>query len=223
MTADERPGWAYRFARRGYPVIVPDWPGHGRSGSLNLDTLTGEMVCQGLASMIADLPGPVVLVNHSMGAALGWRIAEICGDQVTAIIGVAPGPPGNIQPAPEIISENNDRALLRQNPRKIKRMKQIGLTMFRVVRLLDPRLFDALHHAHCVLCRLSCGNLRVGDRCTDADGLTKKKLDLKHRDDQSDSELAPTPFTRAMGNCATPTPAHVLIMPPPSLPPLSTV
>jgi pimeloyl-ACP methyl ester carboxylesterase len=113
MTADERPGWAYRFARRGYPVIVPDWPGHGRSGSLNLDELTGEMVCQGLASMISDLPGSVVLVNHSMGAALGWRIAELCGDQVTAIIGVAPGPPGNIQPAPEIISETEETVILR--------------------------------------------------------------------------------------------------------------
>ncbi|HEY4050340.1 MAG TPA: alpha/beta fold hydrolase [Acidobacteriaceae bacterium] len=113
MTADERPGWAYRFVRRGYPVIVPDWPGHGRSGALNLDTLTGEMVCQGLASMIADLPGPVALVNHSMGGALGWRIAELCGNQITAIIGVAPGPPGNIQPAPEVLSETDDTVVLR--------------------------------------------------------------------------------------------------------------
>ena len=31
-TADGRPGWAYRFAERGYRVVVPDWPGTGRSG-----------------------------------------------------------------------------------------------------------------------------------------------------------------------------------------------
>jgi hypothetical protein len=41
------------------------------------------------------------------------RIAEICGDQVTAIIEVAPSPPGNIQPAPEIISETEDTVVLR--------------------------------------------------------------------------------------------------------------
>jgi alkylhydroperoxidase/carboxymuconolactone decarboxylase family protein YurZ len=31
------------------------------------------------------------------------------------------------------------------------------------------------HHTYCVLCRFPCGHLRVGDRCTDADGLTKDK------------------------------------------------
>jgi pimeloyl-ACP methyl ester carboxylesterase len=124
MTPDRRPGWAYRFASHGYPVIVPDWPGHGRSGALDPDTLTGEIVCQGLASMIAELPGPVVLVNHSMGAALGWRIAELCGDKVTAIVGVAPGPPGNIQPEPEILSETDDAVALRTPFRTLTLKKQ---------------------------------------------------------------------------------------------------
>ena len=32
-TPDGRPGWAPYFAARGYRVMVPDWPGVGRSGA----------------------------------------------------------------------------------------------------------------------------------------------------------------------------------------------
>ncbi len=45
-TANGEPGWAYEFVRRGYPVVVPDWPGIGRSGSIPLDKLTGEVVVE---------------------------------------------------------------------------------------------------------------------------------------------------------------------------------
>jgi alpha-beta hydrolase superfamily lysophospholipase len=78
ITAEGKPGWAYRFAERGYRVAVPDWPGHGRSGALNLQTLTGEQVCQSLAALISGLNGPVVLLTHSMGVAFGWA----CGRTV---------------------------------------------------------------------------------------------------------------------------------------------
>lgn len=78
MTAEGKPGWAYRFAERGYRVAVPDWPGHGRSSAVDLRTLTGEQVCQSLAALIASLNRRVVLLTHSMGAALGWRVAELC-------------------------------------------------------------------------------------------------------------------------------------------------
>jgi pimeloyl-ACP methyl ester carboxylesterase len=113
VTAEGKPGWAYRFAERGYRVAVPDWPGHGRSGALNLRTLTGEQVCQSLAALISGLNGPVVLLTHSMGATFGWRVAELCGDKVTAIVGIAPAPPGNIQPEPEVLSDNEESLVLR--------------------------------------------------------------------------------------------------------------
>ena len=41
-TADGRRGWAYLFAEHGYRVVVPDWPGTGRSGHVAADRrLTG--------------------------------------------------------------------------------------------------------------------------------------------------------------------------------------
>ncbi len=113
MTAEGKPGWAYRFAERGYRVAVPDWPGHGRSGAHDLRTLTGEQVCQSLAALVSSLDGLVVLLTHSMGAALGWRVAELCGDKIIAIAGVAPAPPGNIQPEPEILSDSEGGLVLR--------------------------------------------------------------------------------------------------------------
>jgi hypothetical protein len=38
----------------------------------------------------------------------------------------------------------------------------------------DSRRAGRAHHPYCVLCGLPCGHLRIGDRCTDADGLTRK-------------------------------------------------
>ncbi len=97
VTADGRPGWAYRFAARGYDVIVPDWPGHGRSGAQDSDTLSAEFVCQGFTDLISGLDTPVTLITHSMSGAFGWRIAELAGDRVPTVIGVAPSAPGDIQ------------------------------------------------------------------------------------------------------------------------------
>jgi pimeloyl-ACP methyl ester carboxylesterase len=100
-TADGRPGWAYRFAERGYRVVVPDWPGTGRSGYIPLDKLDGATVVDGLGSLVRSLGGPVVLLTHSMSGCYGWRLLELHGDVIEALVGVAPAPPGNIQqPAP---------------------------------------------------------------------------------------------------------------------------
>jgi pimeloyl-ACP methyl ester carboxylesterase len=104
-TPDARPGWASRFLARGYCVIVPDWPGHGRSGALDPDSITGELVTDGLASVLDALTTPVVLVTHSMGGALGWRVAEKRADRIAAVVGLAPGPPGNIQREGKILRE----------------------------------------------------------------------------------------------------------------------
>jgi alpha-beta hydrolase superfamily lysophospholipase len=54
-TADGRPGWAHAFVRAGYKVIVPDWPGVGRSGYIPLGDLTGEVVVEGLGKIVAWL------------------------------------------------------------------------------------------------------------------------------------------------------------------------
>ncbi|MEA2946954.1 MAG: hypothetical protein QOI40_2284, partial [Alphaproteobacteria bacterium] len=64
-TVDGRPGWAYRFAERGYRVAVPDWPGTGRSGYISIDKLDGAAVVAGLGGLVrglaANFGAPVVL------------------------------------------------------------------------------------------------------------------------------------------------------------------
>ena len=125
-TADGRPGWAHRFAQSGWRVLTPDWPGPGRSQAIDPDTLTGEQVCAGLAALVREV-GPAVLVTHSMGGALGWRVAELAGN-VVAIAGIAPGPPGNIQPEGEIVSETETELLVR-TPQRTGRMRRAGFTL----------------------------------------------------------------------------------------------
>jgi pimeloyl-ACP methyl ester carboxylesterase len=104
-TADGRPGWAYRFAERGYRAVVPDWPGVGRSGAVAPDRLDGATVVEGLGALIRSLGAPVVLLTHSMSGAYGWRLLELHGDVIAAVVGVAPGPPGNIQKSAPVYAE----------------------------------------------------------------------------------------------------------------------
>jgi pimeloyl-ACP methyl ester carboxylesterase len=110
-TADGRPGWAYRFAARGYRVAVPDWPGTGRSGYISIDKLDGAAVVAGLGGLVrglaANFGAPVVLVTHSMSGCYGWRLLESHGDVIDRVVGVAPSPPGNIQKTAPVYAETD--------------------------------------------------------------------------------------------------------------------
>jgi pimeloyl-ACP methyl ester carboxylesterase len=105
VTPDGRPGWAYSFLAAGYPVILPDWPGTGRSGFIAPDSHGGEIVCDGLGQVIAAAGEPVIAMTHSMAGALGWKILEKYGSHIAKLVAIAPGPPGNIQPIAEVIGE----------------------------------------------------------------------------------------------------------------------
>jgi pimeloyl-ACP methyl ester carboxylesterase len=107
-TADGRPGWAHKLAEHAHRVIVPDWPGTGRSAKLPFAELTGEVVCGGLARAIEKIGQPVVLMTHSMSGAYGWRLIEILGSRIAGLVAVAPGPPGNIQPEPTIVRRDTE-------------------------------------------------------------------------------------------------------------------
>lgn len=104
-TASGRPGWAHRFVAAGYPVVVPDWPGTGRSGYVPPDQLTGTLVCNGLARLVAGLGEPAIVVTHSMSGAFGWKLLERCGPAIMRLVAVALGPPGNIQPVAHVAEE----------------------------------------------------------------------------------------------------------------------
>jgi pimeloyl-ACP methyl ester carboxylesterase len=107
-TPDGRPGWAPYFVSRGYKVLVPDWPGVGRSGYVPYDQLNGEMVVERLGAIIASLGRPVILMTHSMSGPYGWKLLEQQGNNIERILAIAPGPPGNIQKPVQILSESPD-------------------------------------------------------------------------------------------------------------------
>ncbi|HUZ73760.1 MAG TPA: alpha/beta fold hydrolase [Stellaceae bacterium] len=119
-TADGGPGWAYAFAARGHRVVVPDWPGCGRSGFVAPDRLTGETVVHGLGTLVASLPPPLVLMTHSMSGAFGWRLLELYAARIARVVAVAPAPPGNIQPEPEVLDESDAAVVFKNGAQRIR-------------------------------------------------------------------------------------------------------
>ncbi|MGB0629717.1 MAG: alpha/beta fold hydrolase [Alphaproteobacteria bacterium] len=117
LTADNRPGWAPRFAAAGYPVWLPDWPGCGRSGDVPYEDLTGERVCTALGAVIEEAAatsptGKITLMTHSMSGALGWRLVERNRTLIDKLVAVAPGPPGNVQPEADVVEETADEIVV---------------------------------------------------------------------------------------------------------------
>lgn len=98
-TPDGRPGWADFFSRRGHDVYVPDWPAHGRSPARSpLAQLSTREAAAALALLVTAV-GPAIVVAHSAAGPMAWWIAEQCPHAVAALVGIAPGPPANIQKA----------------------------------------------------------------------------------------------------------------------------
>ena len=95
-TPDLRPGWAPRVAAAGRHVFVADWPGHGRSPPRpDFATLGTRDIAASLLALFEEI-GPAVLMVHSASGPMGWWMAEQHPDLVRAVIGIAPGPPGNL-------------------------------------------------------------------------------------------------------------------------------
>jgi len=98
-TPDGRLGWAQLLAQRGHRVLVPDWPGHGRSPGLeHLAQLRTLDVAQSLRELLRGV-GPAIVLAHSAAGPLAWWLAENQPAQVAAILGIAPGSPANLLPA----------------------------------------------------------------------------------------------------------------------------
>lgn len=123
-TADGRPGWAHAFAQAGHTVVLPDWPGVGRSGYIAPDTITGDMVVDGLGQVIASIGRPAIVMTHSMSGAYGWKLIEKYGSHIDRLIGVAPGGPGNIQAVSKIVSENGDTVVVKSSVTLAINLKQ---------------------------------------------------------------------------------------------------
>lgn len=101
-TPDGRAGWASFFATKGHPVYVPDWPGHGRSpAGLEFAALSTRDIAQSMAVLLHDI-GPAIIFAHSASGPIAWWLCAEYPALVAAVVGIAPGPPANIQqPLPD--------------------------------------------------------------------------------------------------------------------------
>ena len=112
-TPDGRKGWAHVFAEAGYPVVLPDWPGLGRSGYIDPSATSGELMVAGLAGVLSAIGRPAIVLTHSMSGAFGWKLLERHGERIARLIGVAPAPPGNIQAPADLVAESADSVTIR--------------------------------------------------------------------------------------------------------------
>ncbi|MPZ58340.1 MAG: alpha/beta fold hydrolase [Rhizobiales bacterium] len=82
------------FAHRGYAVLAPDLPGHGRSGGEVLDSI-GAMADWTAALIEASGAGRAGVIGHSMGSLIALETAARHPDKVTALalIGTAAAMP----------------------------------------------------------------------------------------------------------------------------------
>lgn len=106
MTFDGRLGWADLLAQRGYRSWVTDWPGAGRSGYRDLLTFDYNDAVAGYLALLRDVIGePVVVVPHSMGGAITWKLVEELPHLVAGVIALAAAQPGNIEVPCKLVSE----------------------------------------------------------------------------------------------------------------------
>jgi pimeloyl-ACP methyl ester carboxylesterase len=111
VTPDGRLGWADRLAERGFQCWVTDWPGCGRSGGRDVLAIRYQDLVGGYAGLLALVGTPPVIVCHSMGGAVTWKLVE--HGLVKRVVAVAASYPGNIQPAAETISDDGRLARIR--------------------------------------------------------------------------------------------------------------
>lgn len=104
---DGRAGWADLLVARGYQSWVTDWPGSGRSAYRDFQTFEYQDAVDGYVHLLKDIiRRPVVIVPHSMGGAITWRLVEEAPDLVAGVVGIATAYPANIQQRSEITSDD---------------------------------------------------------------------------------------------------------------------
>src|SRR5207237_8956663 len=95
-TPDGREGWAPYFVRRGFTTYVVDLPGHGRSGQPpDFPQWSGLRYVEALAALL-DRTGPALVLTHSMGGRVGWKLAERAPAQLVGLVAVTRAPPPSV-------------------------------------------------------------------------------------------------------------------------------
>jgi pimeloyl-ACP methyl ester carboxylesterase len=113
-TPDGRLGWADALAERGRECWVTDWPGTGRSGNRNgLEIEYGDVV-EGYRRLLRDVIGrPALVICHSMGGAVTWKLVEQEPDLIAGVVSVAGAYPANLAPSSEVVSDDGAVATVR--------------------------------------------------------------------------------------------------------------
>jgi pimeloyl-ACP methyl ester carboxylesterase len=82
---------AARLASSSRRVLVLDLPGHGRNRLRRGEEAAGLMEqAQALASALAELAEPAVLIGNSLGGALCLNAAVVAPERVRAVVGLSP-------------------------------------------------------------------------------------------------------------------------------------
>lgn len=107
VTPDGRPGWADVLAAAGEECWVTDWPGGGRSGGCDPLAVTYDDLVAGYVSLLRDvIARPAIVVCHSMGGALTWKLVEQARPLVLAVAAIGASYPGNIAPVSEVLEDD---------------------------------------------------------------------------------------------------------------------
>ncbi|PWC74346.1 acetoin dehydrogenase dihydrolipoyllysine-residue acetyltransferase subunit [Azospirillum sp. TSH64] len=88
--AGDRTAWANLasgLARSGKRVVMPDLPGHGATA---IEAADVDGLAAAVTALAESLPGPLVLVGHSLGAAAAVHAARRLGDRVARLVLLTP-------------------------------------------------------------------------------------------------------------------------------------
>lgn len=106
-TMEQKPGWADLLVDKGYQCWVTDWPGMGRSAYRDFESFEYEDAVEGYVRLLVDIiQEPVVIVPHSMGGAITWRLLELVPELVAGVVPVAAAYPANLQKNGEVVSDD---------------------------------------------------------------------------------------------------------------------
>jgi pimeloyl-ACP methyl ester carboxylesterase len=108
-TPDGRAGWADLLADRGEWCWITDWPGTGRSGNRNGLEIEYDDVVTGYRTLLREvIAEPVVVICHSMGGAVTWKLVEQESDLVAGVVSIAGAYPGNLAPKSEVVADDGN-------------------------------------------------------------------------------------------------------------------
>ncbi|WP_204561859.1 acetoin dehydrogenase dihydrolipoyllysine-residue acetyltransferase subunit [Azospirillum palustre] len=88
--AGDRSAWANLasgLARSGKRVVMPDLPGHGATA---IEATDVDGLAAAVTALAESLPGPLVLVGHSLGAAAAVHAARRLGGRVSRLVLLTP-------------------------------------------------------------------------------------------------------------------------------------